>query len=196
MSLLRKPEPWLITLLFAVPFSLAILAYFGEWAPSMLGQTENPERTLVDPAVPLNLNTLGADGERLHNRWALVYARTGPCDQVCASHLIRLLAVHISLGRHGERVKWVYLNVPPAGASVAGHANVPELPDDRELIVLASGASQRDVLHNLVEPESLRAGRVLFIDPRGNLVAIYPAEPTQRSLLRDMRRLLDTSRSG
>jgi hypothetical protein len=196
MSLLRRPEPWLITLLFAVPFSLATLTYLSGWAPSMLGQTDNPERTLVDPAQPLQLYSLGADGERLRNRWALIYANTGPCDQACASHLIRLLAVHISLGRHGERVKWVYLNVPPAGATGAGDPGVPELPDDRELIVLTAEGAQRDVLHGLIEAASLQSGRVLFVDPRGNLVAIYPAEPTQRSLLRDMRRLLDTSRSG
>ncbi len=197
MSLLRRPEPWLITLLFAVPFSLALVSYHSGWLPTRLGQTSNPERTLIEPAVPLNLASYTA-GERLNQRWALIYARTGPCDQSCASQLIRLMSVHISLGRHGERVKWVYLNIPPAGSPTAPDPRIPELPDDRELIVLHADAELRDALLGLptMDTMNLGDGRVLFVDPRGNLVTMYPPEPTQRPLLRDLRRLLDTSRSG
>lgn len=197
MSLLRKPEPWLITLLFVIPFSLALFTFHSGWVPTRLGQTANPERTLLNPAVALNLASYPA-GERLDQRWALIYARSGPCDQTCASQLIRLMSVHISLGRHGERVKWVYLNVPPAGSSTAGDPGIPELPDDRELIVLNADAALRDTLLALptMDTMGLGDGRVLFVDTRGHLVTMYPPEPTQRSLLRDLRRLLDTSRRG
>jgi hypothetical protein len=186
-----RAEPWLITAAFVVPFTLALTLLYGGFAAELLGRTNNPERALIDPPVPLGMLAEPARTDNARYRWALIYARMLPCDDACMTHLVRLQQVHLALGRHGERVQRVYLGLHP---ETGGGAPMPQQPMAGLAVGPAADEQQRILLG--LPGHDPREGRIFIRDPLGNLVASYPGGAAQRGLLRDIRRLLDTSWTG
>jgi len=166
-----------------------LLYYYGDLGS--LPRTQNEDRLLVNPAVPLPPppGTADADGRSGWGpEWTLLYVRTSDCDDACREHLVRLAQVHVALGRDQDRVRRMYLG-----------------PDGDELASAGSAFSARSVagsadalLETLTSAgaEPGDGGRVYVVDPHGNLVLSYPPDAEQRGLLEDLERLLDVSQIG
>lgn len=171
-----------------------VLYYSGQ--PADLPKLANEERQLLSPAVTLPpLSVRSAGGDVIESAWgqeplwSLIYARTSPCDETCLTELVRLRQVHVSLNRDQSRVRRVYLG-----------EGSDERVDDDPAIVLgrlddADGRRLLELLESIGLPPG-DAGRLYVVDPHGNLVLSYPANPDQEGLHDDLKRLLSVSRIG
>jgi hypothetical protein len=187
-------EPLLVALIMLVPMAAAYWLYYSGRGADM-PRLANDERHIVTPAIPLPaLPGVDGEGRAVDNLWdapvwSLVYARTGPCADDCRDELVRLLQVHLSLGKDQSRVRRVYL----------GTGDGPGV-DDRELFVGGLGSAAGMQLLALLERSGQRvpssSARLYVVDPHGNLVLGYPADADQRGLRDDLERLLKVSSIG
>jgi hypothetical protein len=184
----------LVALITLVPMAAAYWLYYsgrGAELPLLV----NEERNIVTPPVALPaLSGEDAEGNAVENLWSapvwsLVYARKGPCTEACRGELLRLLQVHISLGKDQDRVRRVYLGDAegPGAEDPALLVGRLDTPSGQQLLDLLEGAGQA------LPPAS---ARLYVVDPHGNLVLGYPAEADQRALRDDLERLLKVSRIG
>lgn len=167
---------WLVALVCFGPFAAALFIYYGPLGPGWLPQLPG-SRELLQPSVPLpsEWRDAGAEAEP----WQLIYARMTPCEQPCVQHLVRLLQVHLALGRDQERVRRAVWHV---GA-------LPPIEDPQLTARQLDSAPGREIAAAL-GAERLRMGRVLVADPRGEVILSYPPDVEQKELLRDLERLL------
>jgi hypothetical protein len=187
-------EPLLVALITLGPMAAAYWLYYsgrGAELPLLV----NEERHIVSP--PLTLPPLpGTDGEGhavddlwTAPVWSLVYARMGACTDVCRDELVRLLQVHLSLGKDQDRVRRVYL----------GTGQGPGVEDPALLVGRLDGPGGQALLELLEDSDQAvppATARLYVVDPHGNLVVGYPAEADQRGLRDDLERLLKVSRIG
>src|SRR5690606_28131855 len=116
----RKLELWLLAALFGGPLLLAVALYYGPWDRHALPRLEAEGRELFEPPLPLPPLVLERDGRTATGRrWALIYATMAPCGASCTEELARLRAVHLALGRDGDRVRRVLLGPPGTEDAVA-----------------------------------------------------------------------------
>jgi len=144
--------------------------------------------TLLTTTAAPGIDGLAADGTPfrladLRGRWVLLAGGTSACDESCERTLYATRQARTMQGREQDRVVRVWL--------VAGDAPVP--PDG---LVREPG-----LVVARVSPTALAAlpgtdRGIWLIDPRGNLVLAYPADPDIRGLANDLARLLKASGIG
>lgn len=144
---------------------------------------------LLEPA-PLPAQALaGLDGRpfslaQLKGRWIFLLAAPAACAAPCPETLYDMRQVRAAQGEHQKRIERVWL-VTDGGA-----------PDPRLLEAHAG-------LHVARASEAQRAalaafgdGRVLVVDPLGNVMMRYPPQPEPKKMIKDFERLLKYSRIG
>jgi hypothetical protein len=184
--------PWLVALVIFGPFVVAALLYYVSpglgWLPRLPGARE-----LIEPPLRAPEGWLGvaADGPAPY-RWSLIYARMAACEQQCLHDIERVRQVHGALGRDADRVQRIYLQggEPP---TISAQRGLTDALKDPGLLARRLDDAQGAPVVRTLGAEKLRLGRVLIADPRGDLVASYPAEVEQKELLRDLKRLLSVS---
>jgi hypothetical protein len=146
---------------------------------------------LLDPR-PAATHGLRLDGRAfalsdLHGQWVLVIVGGPDCDDACRRTLYATRQARTIQGRDQDRIVRVWLQ--PAGAPLPASELLAEHPglvaarvDPGELARLPIDAGQRP--------------GVLLLDPRGNLVLRYAADPDIRGLAKDLERLLGASQMG
>lgn len=164
-------------LLLAAVCALPVVASYATyylWQPD--GRTNYGE--LIEPRpMPLPLAAAAAPAK---GRWTLVYASEGPCDAACETALYYMRQVRTAQGEHMDRVERLWLR--------AGESPTAPPPAADGLIVADVG---REALAKLPATE-----RVLLVDPLGNLMLRFPADPDPKRMIRDLSRLLKYSRIG
>jgi len=185
--------PWLVGLVIFGPFVVATLLYYGspdlDWLPRLPGSRELIEPPLAAPSGWLEAAP-GADPGPY--RWSLIYARMAACELQCVQSLERLRQVHGALGRDQERVQRVYLHggEPPA---IPDQNGLKDGLNDPGLLPRRLNDAQGAPVVRALGADRLQLGRVYIADPRGYLIASYPADVEQKELLRDFKRLLSVS---
>ncbi|MBS0319256.1 MAG: hypothetical protein JSR18_01830 [Proteobacteria bacterium] len=139
----------------------------------------------VQPAPAIHARA--ADGKAvdlaaLHGHWVVVVAGGGACDASCEARLYATRQARTMQGRERERVERVWLvtdDVPPSPAVLADH------PD---LVVWRADGPQP------AWPQGREA--IYLVDPLGNQVLAWPADPDIKKLAKDIEKLLRASRIG
>ena len=121
----------------------------------------------------------------LRGHWVLLVLDTDGCDAACERALYATRQARTIQGREQDRIERVLLQpsgVAAPSASVRGeHPGLTVAQaDPRQWTALLEG-----------KPQS-----IVLVDPLGNLVLRYPADPDIRGLARDLERLLKASRIG
>jgi hypothetical protein len=119
----------------------------------------------------------------LRGRWVMLYAGSGRCDAACAAALHASRQARTIQNAERDRVLRVWLVVdgvtPPADA----------LAEQADLAVArVTPASIADL------PEG--TARIYLIDPLGNYVLAWPAQPDIKAMAKDLARLLRASAIG
>jgi cytochrome oxidase Cu insertion factor (SCO1/SenC/PrrC family) len=177
----------LLTLICAAPVIASYAAYYWLRPAAHVNYGE----LLAKPAP--DIAGIGDDGTAwrlasLHGRWVLLVASDAACDARCAAALYATRQARTIQGREQERLVRVLLlpaEAPPLDAAL--RAQHPGL-----IVARASPAQWA--------PSALGAATsgigIVLVDPLGNLVLRYPAEPDIKRLAKDLERLLRASRIG
>jgi hypothetical protein len=186
MTLGPRARLVLIAAGFVLPIVLSLLAYrFLRPDP-----TGNYGELLLPPArVPALAFDMGKPGawrfDQLQGRWALVMSDSGRCAEACLRKLTLLRQVQLALGRRASRVARVYIvddQAPPQPA-VLGDFEGTIVASTPRGAALAGGAGA-DRAH------------IYLVDPHGNVMMRWPADPDSKRMLRDLERLLKASQIG
>jgi hypothetical protein len=173
-------------LLLALVVIAPVIASYSAYYFFPREQRTNYGELLATPAPPLTGTR--ADGRpftlaQLRGKWVLAAGAPGACDASCTGALHATRQARTIQGREMERVQRVWLvtdEVAPDPALLAQH------PD---LLVV-------HVPRNAAAALPAGAGRIYLVDPLGNLVLAFPADPDIRKLAKDIERVLKASRIG
>ena len=162
---------------FALPFALAWLAWWLDWAP---GSTSNYGELILPPR-PL----AGRPFEALHGKWVLVSFDAAACDAYCEKKLYFMRQVRRAQGKDEGRLERLWLVTdgarPRAGLLAAIEGSRIEPAAGLAAAFPAAGPI---------------GDHIYVIDPLGNLMMRFPRDPDPSRMLKDLQRLLKVSRIG
>ena len=143
--------------------------------------------SLIDPLNPDRKDTL-------HGKWSMIYVAER-CDDICMQNVYRMRQIHMGMGKHSLRVQKVLFLIDQ---------DLDELSS-----LLANYKGQQVINTNSVDTEILlekfriegvkdlpRSQRIYISDPLGNLMISYPPDINPKGILKDLKKLLRTSRIG
>ena len=177
----------LIALVAFAPIIASYTAYYWLTPSTRLNYGE-----LIGPTPVAAITGAGKDGSSFdlattQGKWVMLIATPGNCDESCRQALYATKQARTIQGRERDRVTRVWLQ-PSSAASKA-----PEpAPDDGALVTGYVDAKVAAALP--LNPGD--ATTILILDPRGNIVLRYGANPDIKRLSKDLDRLLRASQMG
>lgn len=187
MQLKPRGKFLLLIGVFVVPVVAAWIAYFG-WRPA--GHTNYGD---LLPVVPLQ-HTAGAtqDGRQfdlaeLRGKWVMVHLGAPACDAGCQRQLYLMRQIRIAQGKEQSRIErlWVLTEAgTPEPAVLNAHAglHVWQPADARFAAQFPAAGSP--------------AAHIYLVDPLGNLMLRFPADPDAKRMMKDLKLLLKASQVG
>ncbi len=178
---------WLIGALCVAPVVASYVAFY--FAPPA-SHTNYGELLATGPLPDARLQL--ADGtafqfSRLKGKWVLLMVDSGRCDGYCQRKLFDLRQLRLTQGKDRERIERAWLiadDVAPAAAVVGDFPGT--------WLIRAAGS---ELLGHLPAERAL-ADHIYVVDPLGNLVLRYPRDADPSRIIKDLARLLKTSRIG
>lgn len=185
----------LVAALLALPFVVAFALYWFEWRPAKLanhGELITPPRPLPESGLT-HVDGRPLNTEELKRKWSLIMVNVGDCATACQRDLQQIRQVQVALNKEMVRLRRVLLGhsltelrADPGLSTV--QAAYPDLlvaaPSDDQ-----AGAAARILLDG-------RQHRYYVVDPLGNVMMRYPAQPDMAGMLKDLERLLKYSWVG
>jgi hypothetical protein len=176
---------WLIFAVCAAPLIASYAAYYFLRPAAHVNYGELLEPRPL-PAAALAL----ADGRpfrltELKGEWVLVTVGAAACDERCRERLVYMRQVRLAQGKEAERIERVWLlsdEGVPGAALVAEHPGLIIARDPGATILSALPAARTAADH------------IYVVDPLGNLMMRFPADPDPRRMLKDVARLLRHSK--
>lgn len=174
---------------FALPVVASYLAYFV-WPPQ--GATRN-YGTLIQPQTLMDTQTIKAlDGapialKTLRGKWTLVHVDTAACGSECEKKLYAMRQVRLMQGREQGRVQrlWVISDSQAPRAALLQAFDGMRLVTDPGRVLVDKLNAESDVTHF-----------IYMIDPLGNVMMRWPANPEINRMHKDIERLLKASQIG
>jgi cytochrome oxidase Cu insertion factor (SCO1/SenC/PrrC family) len=186
MKLSARMKLALIASLFALPMvaSFVVYKFFRPEATANYGELLLPPATITPQ--PFNRPGGGTFSfSDLLGKWVLVVSDSGACPQACTGKLVTMRQVRLALGRNAERLERVLV--------------VDDLNDlDPKAVVAFEGTQLALTRTGLALPLGASNDRahIYLVDPRGNVMMRWTAQPDWRRMLKDLERLLKASQIG
>jgi hypothetical protein len=165
----------LIFLVCAAPIVLGTAAWYFRWGTPA---TANYGELLPPRALE------AAPFKALRGKWVLVTLDPAACDPRCEKKLFVVRQVRRAQGAGAERMERLWL--------------VTDEGRPRPALLVAIEGSQVEPARGAaagVFGEDPR-GHIYLVDPLGNLMMRYPADPDPSRMIKDLERLLKLSRIG
>jgi len=183
----------LLAALFFTPVAVSFFLYYAAgWRPG--GQVNHGELITparVVPAVALTSPDASTLSDNfLRDKWSLIYAGSGACDDKCRAALYTMRQVRLALAEKMDRVQRVFLYEGSC-------CEQPYFNQEQAGLVAAStqSASGEQVL-DVFPASALEAGHIFLVDPLGNLMMSYPPGAPPKGMIEDLKRLLKLSHIG
>ena len=172
---------WLMFAICAAPIVASYIAY-NFWRP----MSHVNYGTLLQPRLLPDVELRALDGTAfrlsdLKGEWVLLTTASAECDKRCRENLVYIRQVRLAEGKDSERVERVWLVIgdgTPARDLLAEHEGLHVARD-----------AQKTIVQWLPAPDD-PAGHIYVVDPLGNLMMRFPANPDPRRILKDVSRLL------
>ena len=174
---------WLILAVCIAPVVASYAAYFFFPRESKVNYGELLPVAPLPPVAGTGVSGAPAALASFKGQWLLLVAAPGGCAADCEQRLYATRQARAIQGREQDRVTRVWLvtdDAPPAPALLAQHPGL-------EIVRVPEAAIS-----------ALPRGRqaIYAIDPLGNQVLAWPADPDIKAMARDLGRLLKASRIG
>jgi cytochrome oxidase Cu insertion factor (SCO1/SenC/PrrC family) len=177
----------LLALVALSPVVASYAAYYWFTPSKRLNYGELIGPTPVPAITGLAEDGAAFDLASLRGKWLLLIASRSACDAACDTALHATKQARTIQGRERDRVARVLLL--PSGVRSEG---ADRTPDGEEV---AAAQVQPATLTSLpLNPTGTIT--ILILDPRGNIVLRYPANPDVKGLSKDLERLLRASQMG
>jgi hypothetical protein len=180
-------------LLIAVCLAPVVASYLTYYVFPPSGRTNYGD--LVSPQRPLPALTLrqldGAafDLKQLRGKWLMVVVDGAACSEACRQRLWQMRQLRIGTGKDSDRIERVFLvtdGAPLETLLLREHEGAH--------ILRADPAQVRPFL--ALDPAQQIEDHMYLIDPIGNYMMRWPAQPDPSRIKRDLSRLLKASRIG
>lgn len=184
MTLGHRAKMLLIVGGFALPIVISFLVYaFGH--PRA---TANYGELLLPPDSITAAPFVAADGRdfrfaSLAGRWIVLTGDRAPCEAACRSKLTAVRQVRLALGKDSDRVATVAI-LEGATPEPGLRADFPDMTFARPTQPAPAGAPTADPAH------------IYLVDPNGNVMMRWPAQPDYKRMKGDLDRLLRASQIG
>ena len=178
---------WLIGVLCAAP---VVASYFAFYFAPPARHTNYGELLATGPLSDARLQLTDGTAfqlSRLRGKWVLLMVDSGHCDEFCRRKLFGLRQLRLTQGKDMERIERAWLisdDMAPPAAVVRDYQGT--------WLIRAAGS---ELLGQLPAERAL-ADHIYVVDPLGNLVLRYPRDADPSGIIRDLVRLLKTSRIG
>jgi len=143
--------------------------------------------SLIDPLDTQRMDTL-------YGKWSMIYVAE-LCDDICMQNVYRMRQIHIGMGKHSLRVQKVLFLIDQDLDELSSL-----LANYKGQQVISTNTIDIDILlekfriKNIKDPS--RSQRIYISDPLGNLMMSYPPNINPQGILKDLKKLLRTSRIG
>jgi len=172
---------------FMVPVVAAYFAYFG-LRPA--GHTNYGELLKVAPLQSTAGQTLddrSFDLDALQGKWVMVHVGSAKCDAACQQQLYLMRQVRITQGKEQSRIErlWVVSDsgTPDAVLLQAHPGLLVWRPADAGFVAQFPAVRER-------------GEHIYLVDPLGNLMLRFPAQPDAKRMMKDLKLLLKASQIG
>jgi cytochrome oxidase Cu insertion factor (SCO1/SenC/PrrC family) len=185
MRLGPRAKLLLLASLFLAPILASMLAYLSHPEP-----TANYGELLLPPSA-ITSHSFGRenggrfDFSQMSGRWILVASDSGACPAACVEKLTTMRQVRLALGRNAARVERVFVVddlAAPNRAALAAFEGLAVAITPAGMALPPGAANDR--------------AHIYLVDPRGNVMLRWPAQPEMRRMHRDLERLLRASQIG
>ena len=143
--------------------------------------------SLIDPLNPDRKDTL-------HGKWSMIYVAER-CDDICMQNVYRMRQIHMGMGKHSLRVQKVLFLIDQDLDELSSL-----LANYKGQQVINTNSVDTDILLEKFRIEGVkdlpRFQRIYISDPLGNLMISYPPGINPKGILKDLKKLLRTSRIG
>jgi hypothetical protein len=177
----------LIALVAFAPVIASYVAYYWFTPTKRVNYGELIGPVPVPAIVGVRDDGTSFDLATTRGKWVLLIASTASCDQSCRQALYATRQARTIQGRERDRVARVWLR--PNGSPAAGTETAT---DDGALVT----AFAEPTVTTRLPLSPGDATTILILDPRGNMVLRYGANPDIKKLSKDLDRLLRTSQMG
>ena len=182
----------LIALMCGAPIAISYFTYYvikPKGGTTSYGTLIEPQRT-----IPSALMVTGDDGREvplasLKGRWLMISVDGGACDESCVKKLYFMRQVRATQGQERDRIIMVWLRTDDASVPAALKT---AYPDTRML-----RADPASVAAWLPATDTTKdTNHIYMVDPNGNLMMRFPAQPDPSKIKQDVTKLLKWSRIG
>lgn len=181
---------WMMLGLLLVCAAPVIASYFTYYVVRPEGKRNYGE--LITPQRPIPAlvvtDAQGVQHPLTHwkDQWLLISVADGACDAACQQHLYWQRQLRETLGKEKDRLDWVWLRT----GSTAPSAELKAATEKAE--VLAVDAAALALWLEPVPGQRLE-DHLYLVDPIGNWMMRFPAQPDLKQVKRDLDRLLRAS---
>lgn len=178
---------WLIAAVCVAPVIASYLAYFF-WHPA--GHTNYGELVTAPPLpnTPVRLVDGGAfEMTKLRGKWVLLMTDSAQCGEPCERKLFTMRQLRLTQGKEMERIErvWLISDEGALGPKLAGDY-------DGTWFVRAGGSE----LIKRLPADRPTVDYIYLLDPLGNIVLRYGRDAEPARIIKDLSRVLKTSRIG
>ena len=173
--------------IFVVPVVAAYLAYFGL---RPVGHTNYGDLLAVTPlqrtAGTVHDGTV-LDLQTLRGKWLMLRVGPADCDAQCARQLYLMRQIRIAQGKEQSRIERLWVLTSEGGIDPALLREYPGMhvwrPASLEFV-------------EQFPTDGAGTGRIYLVDPIGNLMLRFPADPEPKRMMKDLKLLLKASQIG
>jgi len=177
----------LILAVCAAPTLAAWFAYFV-WQP----QARLNYGELIEAHRLPEREFRGLDGRpfrfsQLRGKWLMLQTDSGSCAETCRTKLLYMRQGRLAQGKGADRIERVWILTDRTSPDAVLLREFPGMhvvraPESAKLAEFPAARSSADYIY--------------IVDPLGNLMLRFPAEPDPRRMVKDLERLLRASRVG
>lgn len=187
MQLTPRGKFLLLIGVFVVPVVAAYLAYYGLRPAGHTNYGDLIDVTTLAQTAGVAHNGEPLDLETLRGKWLMVHVGPARCDADCAQQLYLMRQIRATQGKEQARIERVWV------VSDAGRAD-PALLQDHPGLHVWLPADPAFVAQFPAANDP--ADHIYLIDPLGNLMLRFPADPEPKRVMKDLKLLLKASQIG
>ena len=187
MQLTPRSKLMLLIGVFVVPVVAAYIAFFG-WRPtghSNYGELLSP--TPLQHTAGQTLDGSPRDLASLQGKWVMIHVGAARCDADCTQQLYLMRQTRVTQGKDQSRIErlWVLTD--------SGTPDETLIREHPGLHVWRPGLAG---FVDQFPASDERAGHIYLVDPLGNLMLRFPAQPDAKGIMKDLKLLLKASQIG